>query len=82
MGRLDESCRRSAFPEPPSAGFALDWRTQSVWRQRGVGFATLTHAAGISATGDPRLGLQLPFDEPYCIPCRYRVSNQSRKVEK
>jgi S-adenosylmethionine:tRNA ribosyltransferase-isomerase len=54
--------------EPPSAGFALDWRTQSVWRQRGIGFATLTHAAGISSTGDPVLDLRLPFDEPYCIP--------------
>src|SRR5262249_38673267 len=30
--------------EPPSAGFALDWRTLTAWRQRGVGFATLTHA--------------------------------------
>ena len=54
--------------EPPSAGFALDWRTQSVWRQRGIGFATLTHAAGISSTGDPMLDLRLPFDEPYYIP--------------
>jgi S-adenosylmethionine:tRNA ribosyltransferase-isomerase len=53
--------------EPPSAGFALDWRTQSVWRQRCVGFATLTHAAGISSTGDRALDLRLPFDEPYCI---------------
>jgi S-adenosylmethionine:tRNA ribosyltransferase-isomerase len=53
--------------EPPSAGFALDWRIQSVWRQRGVSFATLTHAAGISSTGDPALDLRLPFDEPYCI---------------
>ena len=53
--------------EPPSAGFALDWRTQSIWRQRGVGFATLTHAAGISSTGDRALDTRLPFDEPYCI---------------
>jgi S-adenosylmethionine:tRNA ribosyltransferase-isomerase len=56
--------------EPPSAGFALDWRTQSIWRQRGVGFATLTHAAGISSTGDPTLDLELPFDESYYIPRR------------
>jgi S-adenosylmethionine:tRNA ribosyltransferase-isomerase len=56
--------------EPPSAGFALDWRTVAVWRQRGVGFATLTHAAGISSTGDPMLDLRLPLDEPYCIPER------------
>jgi S-adenosylmethionine:tRNA ribosyltransferase-isomerase len=54
--------------EPPSAGFALDWGTLHVWRQRGVGFATLTHAAGISSTGDPALDLQLPFDELYRIP--------------
>jgi S-adenosylmethionine:tRNA ribosyltransferase-isomerase len=36
-------------------------------KARGVGFATLTHAAGISSTGDPRLDARLPFDEPYRI---------------
>jgi S-adenosylmethionine:tRNA ribosyltransferase-isomerase len=30
--------------------------------------ATITHAAGISSTGDPALDLRLPFDEPYRIP--------------
>ncbi len=54
--------------EPPSAGFALDWRTLLAWQQRGIGFATLTHAAGISSTGDPTLDRRLPFDEPYVIP--------------
>ncbi len=54
--------------EPPSAGFALDWRTLAAWRQRGINFATVTHAAGISSTGDPRLDQRLPFDEPYNIP--------------
>lgn len=54
--------------EPPSAGFALDWHTVPAWRQRGVGFTTLTHAAGISSTGYPVLDLRLPFDEPYSIP--------------
>jgi S-adenosylmethionine:tRNA ribosyltransferase-isomerase len=54
--------------EAPSAGFALDWRTLAAWRRRAIGFATLTHAAGISSTGDPALDLQLPFDEPYRIP--------------
>ena len=56
--------------EPPSAGFALDWHTRALWRRRGIDFATLTHAAGISSTGDPRLDLRLPFDEPYRIPER------------
>lgn len=56
--------------EPPSAGFALDWNTLATWRERGIGFATLTHAAGISSTGDPELDKRLPFDEPYVIPER------------
>ena len=54
--------------EPPSAGFALTWQTLAAWRARGVGFATLTHAAGISSTGDAALDRLLPFDEPYRIP--------------
>ena len=54
--------------EPPSAGFALSWQTLAAMRQRGVQFATLTHAAGISSTGDAELDARLPFDEPYFIP--------------
>ncbi len=54
--------------EPPSAGFALDWRMLSELAARGVGFATLTHAAGISSTGDPALDARLPLDEPYHLP--------------
>ncbi len=53
--------------EAPSAGFALDWRLLRAWRERGIGFTTLTHAAGISSTGDPQLDSRLPFDEPYRI---------------
>jgi S-adenosylmethionine:tRNA ribosyltransferase-isomerase len=67
--------------EPPSAGFALDWRTLAAWRQRGIGLAMLTHAAGISSTGDPRLDLRLPFDEPYCIPDRTAVAIEHAKSE-
>lgn len=54
--------------EPPSAGFALDWRMLSDLRRRGVEFAALTHAAGISSTGDAVLDARLPLDEPYVIP--------------
>jgi S-adenosylmethionine:tRNA ribosyltransferase-isomerase len=54
--------------EPPSAGFVLDWHTLQAFRARHVEFATLTHAAGISSTGDPALDARLPFDEPYDIP--------------
>jgi S-adenosylmethionine:tRNA ribosyltransferase-isomerase len=54
--------------EPPSAGFALDWRSIGAMRDRGIAFATMTLAAGISSTGDPELDRRLPFDEPYRIP--------------
>jgi S-adenosylmethionine:tRNA ribosyltransferase-isomerase len=54
--------------EPPSAGFVLDWGALAALRGRGAAFATLTHAAGISSTGDAELDRLLPFDEPYRIP--------------
>lgn len=63
--------RVAALPvafEPPSAGFVLDWSLLSALKARGVGFATLTHAAGLSSTGDPELDARLPLPEPYFIP--------------
>ena len=53
--------------EAPSAGFALDWSALASLKQRGVQFATITHAAGISSTGDAELDALLPLDEPYRI---------------
>jgi S-adenosylmethionine:tRNA ribosyltransferase-isomerase len=60
--------------EAPSAGFALDWRALGAMTARGVAFATLTHAAGISSTGDGELDRRLPFDEPYRIPLATAVA--------
>lgn len=54
--------------EPPSAGFVLDWHVLSAIREHHATFATITHAAGISSTGDEDLDQLLPFDEPYRIP--------------
>lgn len=54
--------------EPPSAGFTLDWHAVTAMRERGIEFETITHAAGISSTGDHDLDRLLPFDEPYRIP--------------
>jgi len=54
--------------EAPSAAFALSWSMLAALRARGAGFVTVTHAAGISSTGDSVLDERLPFDEPYCIP--------------
>jgi S-adenosylmethionine:tRNA ribosyltransferase-isomerase len=62
--------------EPPSAGFALDWAALESTSRRGVEFATITHAAGISSTGDSELDALLPFDEPYriCEPTALAIS--------
>ncbi|WP_158812740.1 S-adenosylmethionine:tRNA ribosyltransferase-isomerase [Methylocapsa sp. S129] len=54
--------------EAPSAGFALDWRMIESMTARGIRFGAITHAAGISSTGDAELDALLPFDEPYRIP--------------
>jgi S-adenosylmethionine:tRNA ribosyltransferase-isomerase len=54
--------------EAPSAGFVLDWEVLGRLRACGIGFATLTHAAGLSSTGDPALDARLPLDEAYFIP--------------
>jgi S-adenosylmethionine:tRNA ribosyltransferase-isomerase len=62
--------------EPPSAGFILDWKSISAMRAHGVSFATITHAAGISSTGDAELDRRLPFDEPY------RITNTAGAIER
>jgi S-adenosylmethionine:tRNA ribosyltransferase-isomerase len=54
--------------EPPSAGFVLSWGTIERLHRQGVGFATITLAAGISSTGDDQLDRRLPLAESYRIP--------------
>jgi S-adenosylmethionine:tRNA ribosyltransferase-isomerase len=54
--------------EMPSAGRALSWQVLLDLRRRGIALARLTHAAGLSATGDPDLDARLPLPEPYEIP--------------
>ena len=54
--------------EPPSASFILDWHVLGAIREHRASFATITHAAGISSTGDEDLDRLLPFDEPFHIP--------------
>jgi S-adenosylmethionine:tRNA ribosyltransferase-isomerase len=54
--------------EPPSAGRLLRASTMKALSERHVGLATLTHAAGLSSTGDPELDALLPLRERYEIP--------------
>ena len=66
--------------EMPSAGRPLAWSTLLALRRRGVTLASLTHAAGLSATGDPALDAALPLPERYHIPQRtVDVINAARK---
>jgi S-adenosylmethionine:tRNA ribosyltransferase-isomerase len=66
--------------EAPSAGFALDWQTLATLRGRGIGFATITLAAGISSTGDPALDARLPLDEPYRVPAATAAAIREAKA--
>jgi S-adenosylmethionine:tRNA ribosyltransferase-isomerase len=54
--------------EMPSAGRPLSWEILLGLRRKGVRWAALTHAAGLSATGDPALDAALPLPERYEIP--------------
>jgi S-adenosylmethionine:tRNA ribosyltransferase-isomerase len=54
--------------EAPSAGLPLDGDALLALRRRGVALATLTHAAGLSSTGDAGLDASLPWPERYEIP--------------
>lgn len=54
--------------EMPSAGRAMTWGNLTALQQRGVQVATLTHAAGLSSTGDAALDAALPLPEAYEIP--------------
>jgi S-adenosylmethionine:tRNA ribosyltransferase-isomerase len=54
--------------EMPSAGRALSAASLAALRCRGVELARLTHAAGLSATGEPELDACLPLPERYEIP--------------
>jgi S-adenosylmethionine:tRNA ribosyltransferase-isomerase len=54
--------------ELPSAGRPLRWPLLQALRDKGVDVVTLTHAAGLSATGDDAIDAALPFPERYEIP--------------
>jgi S-adenosylmethionine:tRNA ribosyltransferase-isomerase len=54
--------------EMPSAGRVLTPRLLDGLRTRGVNVAWLTHAAGLSATGDAQLDAGLPLPERYDLP--------------
>lgn len=54
--------------EMPSAGRALTTASLLALRARGIGVARVTHAAGLSATGDPEIDRRLPLPERFEVP--------------
>jgi len=54
--------------EMPSAGRPLTWDVLLSLRRAGVAIAHLTHAAGLSSTGDDALDRALPWPERYELP--------------
>ena len=54
--------------EPPSAGRPLTFALLEALRLRGVTVSPLTHAAGLSSTGDPVIDASLPLVERYDLP--------------
>jgi S-adenosylmethionine:tRNA ribosyltransferase-isomerase len=54
--------------ETPSAGRPLTWGLLAALRAAGVRTAAVTHAAGLSSTGDPAIDALLPLPERYEVP--------------
>jgi len=54
--------------EMPSAGYHLGTSILRELERKGVGVHSLTHAAGLSATGDAALDARLPLAERFEIP--------------
>jgi S-adenosylmethionine:tRNA ribosyltransferase-isomerase len=54
--------------EPASAGLALSARAMDGLRGAGAVLASVTHAAGLSSTGDPAIDAALPLRERYDVP--------------
>lgn len=65
--------------EAPSAGFSLTWDLLLDLRRAGVTVARVTHAAGLSSTGDAALDARLPLAERYAIPDETVAAIEARK---
>ena len=67
--------------EMPSAGRPLSWEILLGLRARGVRWAALTHAAGLSSTGDAALDAALPLPERFEIPAATAAAIEDTRRE-
>ncbi|HEX4950992.1 MAG TPA: S-adenosylmethionine:tRNA ribosyltransferase-isomerase [Blastocatellia bacterium] len=66
--------------EMPSAGHALNWQLLLQLIRKGVQVISLTHGAGLSATGDERIDSALPLAERFEIPAATMEAWQRTKA--
>ena len=78
LGRLDPGRRRPGRLRAALGRLRARLADARRWRDRGIGFATLTHAAGISSTGDPALDRRLPVRRALPHPRRHRRRDRPR----
>ncbi len=67
--------------EMPSAGRPLRFGVLAALEARGVRLARVTHAAGLSSTGDPELDAALPLPERFAVPADTVRAIEGAKVE-
>jgi S-adenosylmethionine:tRNA ribosyltransferase-isomerase len=67
--------------EMPSAGRPLTWRLLRELGRRGVALAAVTHAAGLSSTGEPALDGALPLPERYSIGAAAVAAVEAARAE-
>ncbi len=67
--------------EMPSAGRPLTWSVLLGLRRAGIEIATLTHAAGLSSTGDDALDREMPWPERYELPARTEAAIRKARGE-
>jgi S-adenosylmethionine:tRNA ribosyltransferase-isomerase len=67
--------------EMPSAGRPLRWELLLLLRAGGVRLASVTHAAGLSSTGDPKLDAALPMPERFEVPAATVTAVQRARSE-
>ncbi|MEM6925888.1 MAG: S-adenosylmethionine:tRNA ribosyltransferase-isomerase [Myxococcota bacterium] len=67
--------------EMPSAGRPLGLALQQRLRANRIGVVALTHAAGLSSTGDAALDAALPLPERYAVPpATWEAVGEARRV--
>ncbi len=72
---------RPVAVEPPSSAMHFTWNLVFSLQRRGVEVVRLTHATGISSSGDAAIDARLPFPERYRIPpATARAINAARKA--